>query len=132
MFLSQPRVERGPRILISLFDHYTTTPTHNTPKNLSTNLTSKLSFLTVTSITGDPSTFHNFFSTWASTSFFLKDYSKHTRYLAYCNFIQETYWLLITPIMTKGLVANGGIDRLKWERPFRKGSRCRADTLNRL
>lgn len=27
--------------------------------------------------------------------------------------------------MTKGLVANGGIDRLKWERPFRKGSRCR-------
>ena len=27
--------------------------------------------------------------------------------------------------MTKGFVTNGGIDRLKWERPFRKGSRCR-------
>ena len=26
--------------------------------------------------------------------------------------------------MTEGLVTNGGIDRYKWERPFRKGSRC--------
>ena len=42
------------------------------PKNLSKH-TNKLSFLSVTSITGDPSPFVNFNknSTWAPTSFFL-------------------------------------------------------------
>ena len=47
-------------ILISLPYHsdYTTTPTRQNTGELST-YTSKLSFLTVTSITGDPSPFHN-------------------------------------------------------------------------
>ena len=58
MVQPEPRT-RTFRIPISLPYHYSTTTTAKGPKNSST-YTSKLSFLTVTSITGDPSPFRNF------------------------------------------------------------------------
>ena len=60
-------------ILISLPYHYTTTPTRQISKKFKSKYTSKLSFLSVTSTTGDPSPFVNYNenSTWAPTSLFL-------------------------------------------------------------
>ena len=70
----------------------------------------KLSFVTVTSITDDPSRFHNFKRKLnLGFNFVLsKNIQKRIIYL-----IVTKSRECITSIMTKGLVTNGGIDRLK-------------------
>ena len=97
---SQPRaVKPGPRTRTFRFLSLslTTTLPHRPakiPKKLST-YTSKPFFLTVTSIAGDPSSFHKFhikfnlgFNFVPSTTL-----QKRTIYLIQCNFIQSIYYI---------------------------------------
>ena len=110
------------RILISLPYHYTTpTDPAKIPKNLSKH-TNKLSFLSVTSITGDPSPFVNFNknSTWAPTSFFLTLFENAFFAFLLLNSgnILHLSWLKSWLLMVSSTVKNGR-DRL------RKGNRHR-------
>ena len=93
---SQPRVEPGPRtqtfrILISPY-YYITTPTYQNSEKLST-YTSNLAFLTVTSITGDPSAFHNLV-TYIQLGLQLRSFQEYSKmyYFPYCNLIQGIYY----------------------------------------
>ena len=70
--------------------------------------TSKLSFLTVTSITGDPSPIHNFSRKFNLGFNFV--FSKTIQKRIICLIVTQSREY-ITSIMTKGLVTKGGIDR---------------------
>ena len=107
---SKPRVQPRLNSDLSYPLSLTTTLPHRPakiPKNLSTS-TRKLSLLTGTSITGDPSPFHNFSCQFnVGLNVALSETIKKRITCLVVTFSRDYN----TSIITKGLVTNGGINR---------------------